>query len=91
LNQPTKFHLYANYPNPFNPETTITYDLADAKFVVIKIYNLHSEEVAALVNEFQTPGSYSILWNAQNVPSGIYLCRMEAGSYRESFKLTILK
>jgi hypothetical protein len=91
LNHPKKFHLYANYPNPFNPETTIKYDLTDAKFVAIKIYNLHGEEVASLVNEYQKSGSYSIIWNARSVPSGIYLCRMEAGSYRESFKLTILK
>jgi hypothetical protein len=91
LSQPKRFHLYANYPNPFNPETTITYDLADAKLVVIKIYNLSGKEVATLLNEHQKPGSYSILWNARSVPSGIYLCRMKAGSYRESFKLTILK
>jgi hypothetical protein len=91
LSQPTKFHLYANYPNPFNPETTIKYDLADAKLVVIKIYNLSGKEITTLVNERQKPGSYALVWRTQNVPSGIYLCRMEAGSYRESFKLTILK
>lgn len=81
--QRPSFHLYANYPNPFNPETKITYDIAKPSWVELKIYSLIGQEVAVLVSELQGQGTYSVAWNGKDrggrvVPSGIYFCQLKA-------------
>jgi Secretion system C-terminal sorting domain len=88
---PTEFALRPNYPNPFNPATTIAYDLAQDAFVTIKIYNELGQEIRTLVNEEQPVGRYSVQWNAANLPSGIYFCRIKAGSFTDSQKMIFTK
>ncbi|MFH1194399.1 MAG: BACON domain-containing carbohydrate-binding protein [bacterium] len=96
---PNKFELLQNYPNPFNPSTTIKYSVASVetpymaslRHVTLEIFDVLGREVAALVDEYLPVGSYTKEWNAGNLPSGIYICRMEAGSYKSNIKLLLLK
>ena len=91
VNRPSVYHLYPGYPNPFNPETNICYDLPETQQVVLKIYNLNGQEIAILVDKMQQSGSYSVEWNAKDQPSGIYICKMKAGSFSSSLKLIVVK
>jgi hypothetical protein len=68
--------LYQNYPNPFNPTTEISFQIAKAGFVNLKVYDVLGREVAALVGEKLEPGYYSRQWNASAVPSGVYFYRL---------------
>jgi len=93
---PAEFGLSRNYPNPFNPATTIRYDLKEDSRVSVKIYNMLGQEVAAVVDEFQTAGYKSVTWNGTNgsgqqVASGLYLCRMQAGDFLETRRMMLLK
>ena len=76
----TDYRLYQNYPNPFNFTTTISYDLPQASQVNLSVYNLLGQVVENLVNEFQTPGVYSVTFQNENLPSGIYFCKFNAGN-----------
>jgi hypothetical protein len=88
---PEEFALEQNYPNPFNPSTAITYQVAKAGFVTIKVYNLLGQEVASLVNEEKVPGTYRHTWNAQGVPSGVYFYTMNSGSFAATRRMVLLK
>lgn len=88
---PAENSLSQNYPNPFNPVTNIKYAVKNAGNVSIKIYNLVGETVAALVNELKQPGEYNISFDAVNLPSGIYLYRLETGEFSFTRKLILLK
>ncbi|MBU1936701.1 T9SS type A sorting domain-containing protein, partial [bacterium] len=88
---PTEYALGQNYPNPFNPTTTITYALKDAGFVTLKVYNLLGQEVANLVSEQLNPGSYTANFNATNLPSGIYVYRLEVNDFTAQQKMVLLK
>ncbi len=88
---PVQYALYQNYPNPFNPITTISYDVAETGFVSLKIYDVVGREVAILVDGKLAAGSYAATWNARGLPSGIYLCRMDAGSFTKVRKLLLVK
>jgi hypothetical protein len=68
--------LYQNYPNPFNPTTEISFQIAKAGFVHLKVYDVLGREVAAVVGEKLEPGYYSRQWNASAVPSGVYFYRL---------------
>jgi len=83
---PKEFALHQNYPNPFNPTTKIKYDLPSDSRVTIKIYNLIGQEVAPLIDEEQGAGYKSVEWNAANLASGVYLCRIEATSVTDPSK-----
>ncbi|MCU7494141.1 MAG: T9SS type A sorting domain-containing protein [Ignavibacteria bacterium] len=85
------FVLGQNFPNPFNPSTTIRYSLPSEEFVSLKVYNLLGCEVAALVNEVQKAGSHSVRFNARELPSGTYVYTIKAGGFRFSRKLLLLK
>ena len=85
------FKLYQNYPNPFNPSTIIKFDIPKASFVTLKIYNLLGQEVAKLVDEEKPSGNYEVKFNGNNIASGIYLCRMQAGNYVNIKKMMLLK
>ncbi len=67
---PDEFSLKEAYPNPFNPTTTIQYDLAGAGFVTLKIYDVLGREVAVLVQEYQKAGWYTVMFNAERLPMG---------------------
>ncbi len=88
--------LHSNYPNPFNPETTITYSVKDASPVSIEIYNAKGQLVKTLVNEHKASGNYSIVWsgrdnNNQAVSSGVYFYKMQAGKYSSTKKMILMK
>lgn len=83
--------LEQNYPNPFNPSTTINYMLGNDGFVNMKVYNSLGEEVAELVNEFQTGGSYQLTFNASDLPSGIYIYRLSSGGHTNIKKMLFNK
>jgi hypothetical protein len=85
------FKLYQNYPNPFNPSTNISYNINKPGNVELKVYNILGVEVSTLVNEYQTAGEHSIKFNADNLPSGIYFYKLEAGSFSQIKKMTLLK
>ena len=94
---PTRFNLSQNYPNPFNPTTTIKYSIpANAgvemhNLASLRIYNVLGEEVATLVNEKQSPGSYSVQFNAGNLSSGVYFYRLQVGNFVSTKKMILLK
>ncbi len=88
--------LHGNYPNPFNPETTITYSVKEASPISIEIYNAKGQLVKTLVNEHKASGNYSVVWNGrdnnnQAVSSGVYFYKMQAGKYSSSKKMILMK
>ena len=90
-NLPKTYKLYNNYPNPFNPSTTIKYDLPKESQVQLKIYDIVGREVATLVNGKQKAGNYSVNFNASKLASGVYIYRIIAGNFVRSHKMILLK
>ena len=88
---PNTFSLENNYPNPFNPQTTIRYSLPEAAHVKLQVFDLTGRNVASLVNEVQTEGEYAIDFDASNLPSGVYVYRLEANDFQQTKKMTLLK
>jgi len=88
---PCEYLLSQNYPNPFNPTTTIKYSIPELSFVTIKIYDVLGSEVATLVNEEKSEGSYELNWNAVNLPSGVYFYRIQAGNFIDTKKMILLR
>jgi hypothetical protein len=93
---PTVFALHKNYPNPFNPITTLRYDLPEQGFVTITIYDMLGREIKSLVNTAQEAGFKSVTWNATNdhgkpVSAGVYLYQIQAGDYISTNKMVLLK
>jgi hypothetical protein len=91
---PREFELAANYPNPFNPQTVIRYALQHDGRVSLKVYNTLGQEVAVLVDEYQTAGYKSVIWNASTdrgspVASGVYLYRLTAGNFTAARKMIL--
>ena len=90
-NYPIEFALQQNYPNPFNPTTTIDYSIKSAGLVILKVYDMLGSEVASLVNERKKPGNYNVIFNAANLPSGIYVYRLTTNNFVGSKKLILMK
>ena len=88
---PTKFVLPQNYPNPFNPSTKISWQSPVGSWQTLKIYDILGNEVATLVNEYRSAGSYEIDFNASHLASGIYYYQLRAGDYVETKKMILLK
>ncbi len=88
---PGSFHLQQNFPNPFNPTTTITYSLPEQTHVTLKIYTLLGQEITTLVDEIQDAGAKSVRFKAESLPSGVYLYRIQAGPYSATKKTILLK
>ncbi len=88
---PTNYTLFQNYPNPFNPTTNIRFALPKASNVKIIVYDAIGKEVATIVNNSLTAGTHTITWNARNLASGIYLCRIEADDFVKVNKMLLLK
>lgn len=85
------YKLHNNYPNPFNPETNIEFQIAGIEHVQLKVYDVTGKEVANLVNQKMNPGTYSVKFNASNLNSGIYFYTLTAGSFRETKKMILVK
>jgi len=97
---PGKIHLFPNYPNPFNSTTTIHYRLSAVggprSAVTLRVYNILAQEVETLVEEKQIPGDYTVAWDgrnrsAQELPSGVYICRLTTGTESKSGKVLLLR
>jgi hypothetical protein len=90
-NVPVSFELAQNFPNPFNPVTTIRYQLQKTGFVTLKVYDLIGREVATLVNEEKPAGRYEVKFDGTNLSSGIYFYRIRAGNFIDTKKFVLLK
>nr|HMQ70866.1 T9SS type A sorting domain-containing protein [Ignavibacteria bacterium] len=88
---PGKYSLNQNFPNPFNPETIISYQIPSDHNVLIKIYDISGKEVLTLVNEYEVAGSYEIKFNGSNFASGIYYYQIEAGEFKATKKMLLVK
>ena len=88
---PKVFALMQNYPNPFNPSTIISYQLPTSSVVSLKVLDVLGREIATLVNDRQNPGNHSVRFSASNLSSGVYYYRLQAGTYIETKKLTVIK
>jgi photosystem II stability/assembly factor-like uncharacterized protein len=88
---PELFSLNQNYPNPFNPTTIIAYQIPQTKFVTLKVYDILGREVATLVNEEKSAGSYEVQFTANGLTSGIYFYQLKAGDYTETKKMILLR
>jgi hypothetical protein len=88
---PSNFHLSQNFPNPFNPATTISFSLPLKSFVTVNVFDILGREVSILVSEDLAAGTYSRQWNAATLPSGIYFYHIQAGSFTETKKCLLVK
>ncbi len=95
---PEKFSLSQNYPNPFNPTTTIEYSIpnvgmlnATSSNVQLIVYDVLGRKITTLVNNKQTPGIYSVKFDASNLPSGVYFYRLQAGNFVATKKMILMK
>jgi beta-glucosidase len=88
---PREFSLEQNYPNPFNPTTGIRYQVSGVSEVKLVVYDLLGREIATLVDQARDPGSYSVTWNAGGLASGVYLCRMTAGTFVSTRKMIFMR
>jgi hypothetical protein len=91
LFSPLKYSLEQNYPNPFNPITKIQYAVGNRQFVSLKVYDILGRQVATLVSEEKSSGSYTIEFNAGELSSGIYFYQLKAGDFISTKKLVLLK
>ncbi|MFH1526802.1 MAG: T9SS type A sorting domain-containing protein [Bacteroidota bacterium] len=89
--KPDVFVLEQNYPNPFNPTTTINFSLPKTGRVSLSIFNILGQEVEVLIDKEMLPGRHSIKWKAAEMPSGIYLLRLQSGEFVETGKMTLIK
>jgi hypothetical protein len=88
---PAQYSLYSNYPNPFNPTTTIKYDLPKDGFVEIAVFDILGRRIITLVNEVKAAGSYEQVFGASILPSGVYIYKIQSGSFIDSKKMILLK
>lgn len=89
--QPDQFIVEQNYPNPFNPSTTIRYDLPQTSHVIVQVFSVLGGEIATLVNKEESAGHHEINYDAANMPSGIYIYRVQAGKFTQTRKMLLLK
>ncbi|TAK65013.1 MAG: choice-of-anchor B family protein [Bacteroidetes bacterium] len=87
----SSFQLQQNYPNPFNPTTTLSFVIDNLSLVSLRVYDVLGKEVALLVNERLIPGEYEILWNAGNLPSGVYYYQLTVGETVQQRKMMYLR
>ena len=88
---PNQFELFQNYPNPFNPITTIKYQIPEPSFITIKIYDVLGNEIATLLNEEKSSGSYEVEFGASGLASGIYLYKLQSGKQIDTKKMLLIK
>ena len=88
---PAEFRLYQNSPNPFNPTTTIKFDVARPSLVQLTVYDMLGRQVVTLVNKKYQPGSYKTTFNAGRLASGIYFCRIRMGDFEQTHKMLLVR
>jgi uncharacterized repeat protein (TIGR03803 family) len=88
---PCNYTLYQNYPNPFNPSTNIKYEIINKGLTTLKVYDILGKEIESLVNETQSPGTYTVDWNAGNYPSGVYFYRLKTDNFTGVKRMLLVK
>jgi hypothetical protein len=88
---PTAYTLHPNYPNPFNPETVIQFDLPQAAHTRLIIYDMMSREVARLLDTPLGAGTHAVTWQAEGLPSGVYVYRLETGAYSAARTMVLFR
>jgi hypothetical protein len=88
---PQTYQLYANYPNPFNPATSISFSIASEEYVRLRVYNSLGEEVAELVNGDLPRGTHTVSFRATDLPSGVYYYSVTAGEFSRTNKMLLMK
>jgi hypothetical protein len=91
ISNPKKVKLSQNYPNPFNPVTSISFEIPQNEFVSLKVYDMLGKEVSDLISENKNAGYYTIEFNGNNLPSGIYFYKLSAGTFSEIKKMILIK
>ena len=91
INNPAAFSISNAYPNPFNPTTNLTLNMNENGNVSVKVYNVIGQVVDVLVDEYMDAGTYSLMWDATDAPSGLYLIESTVGSKVENQKVMLLK
>lgn len=89
--EPADYILFQNYPNPFNPSTTVSFSIPLESFVTLKVYDVLGNDIATLVNEEKSAGSYEVRFDGAGLPSGIYFYQLKADSYSATKKMLLLK
>ncbi len=87
----TEYALHQNYPNPFNPSTGIRFDLLEAGYVTLKLYNVTGQEIASLVNGERTAGRHTVTFDASALPSGVYLYQLSVNGFVSAKKMLLMK
>ncbi|MEO8231335.1 MAG: T9SS type A sorting domain-containing protein [Ignavibacteriota bacterium] len=90
-NSPADYNLDQNYPNPFNPNTKISYSIKEEGLVTLKVYDILGKEIATLVNENKPSGNYEAEFNASQLPSGMYIYKIQAGKFSDVKKMLLTK
>ena len=90
-NLPSDVVLYNNYPNPFNPATTIKFEIPTASFVTIKVFDMLGKEIATLVNETKSAGYYNVTFDASKLTSGVYIYTISTNNFTQSRKILLMK
>ena len=93
---PASFELKQNFPNPFNPTTTISYNVPDQSYVSVKVYDILGRHMTTLVDGTVSAGNHSVVWNATDmngnvVSAGVYFYTIESGSFRETKRMLFMK
>ena len=93
---PNDFTVYQNFPNPFNPETTLIYDLPNDEYITLTIYDILGNEIKSLINRYESAGQKRVNWDATNnsgslVSSGVYFYTIKAGSFSQTKRMIYLK
>ena len=88
---PYNFSLSQNYPNPFNPTTTIVYELPKSTQVKVAIYNINGQLIKTIINGWQEAGEYRVTFDGTNFPAGIYFLNLQAGEFKKTIKMNLLK
>jgi hypothetical protein len=88
---PEEFIFRGAYPNPFNPKTVLSFELRDASFVKLAIYDISGRQVAELINGWRDAGSHDVTFDASRLSSGIYLYHLTAGEFQAGGKMVLVK
>ena len=90
-NLPLSYSINQNYPNPFNPTTQIRFSIAESEMVNLSVFNMLGEKVTELVNETMAAGEYTVSFNATGFSSGVYIAKIQAGTFNQLIKMSLLK